>query len=252
MKMPRLLKLSIALATLSVGALAQAQMIPATNPAVQTPSQYPSQSPSQSMTQIKSSQPVQGVWLRSDPTATVNTLSATAAGTEIRVEHGRANVQVFHPMSNTEILVDMPGGKVSLIKDGLYTFNADTDTVSVLRGEADAYLGSDTNVKPIKVKEDHEYAFNGKPKDVDPRVAAADVLPGERGMGEAYSSGPGYGEYGYGDVPYGYPPYPYYAYDYGYPYGFYPYYGIGFGYYGGYYGGFRGGYRGFHGGGFHR
>ena len=256
--MPRSLSLVFALATLSVGALANGQMVPATNPAGQP---YPNVSPVQSnmqqapierrqpqqQPQIVSSQPIQGVWLRSEPNASIKTVSANAEGTEIRVEHGLANVQVFHPVSNSQIMVDMPGGQVSLIKDGLYTFNADTNTVAVLRGEADAYVGSDTNVKPVKVKEDHEYAFNGKPKDVDPRMLAADVLPGERGMGEGYNPGYGYGEYG--DVPYGYPPYPYYAYGYGYPYGFYPYYGLGFGYYGGFRGGYGGGFGGFRGGG---
>jgi hypothetical protein len=196
---------------------------------------------------ITSTQPIQGVWLRSEPSASVKTVSADANGTEIQVEHGRANVQVFHPASNSEILIDMPGGKVALIKDGLYTFNADADTVRVLHGEADAYPGADMNAKPVKLKEDHQYAFSGKPKDADPRQLAEDVLPGQRGMGEGYYPGAyGYGEYG--DVPYyGYPPYPYpyYAYGWGpYPWGFYPYYGFGFGYVGGFYGGgFRGGFR---------
>ncbi len=43
---------------------------------------------------------------------------------------------------NSELLVDLPGGQVSLLKDGFYTFNADTQTVRVLKGEADAYPGA--------------------------------------------------------------------------------------------------------------
>ena len=111
--MPRSLQLAFALATLSVGAL-----VPATNAAGQSyPNVYPVQQnpgvnqqqmpPQQQMPQIKYSQPVQGVWLRSDPSAAVQTVSANAQGTEIRVDHGVANIQVFHPVSNSQIMVDI-------------------------------------------------------------------------------------------------------------------------------------------------
>ena len=266
--MPRSLHLFLTLATLSVGAQAgmQAQTIPATNPADPgtTSASYPNvtsiqPAPRGNMPQVNSTQPIPGVWLRSESGASLKTVSADANGTEIRVEHGKANVQVFHPAGNTQILVDLPGGQTSLIKDGLYTFNADTDTVAVVRGEMDAYPGGNNQSKPIKVKEDHELALTGntKPVEVDPRQIAADILPGQRGMGEDYNGngyGPGYGYGAYGDGPY-YPPYPYpyYAYGwgnpyygYGYPFGF----GLGFGYYGGFRGGYGGGFRGGYGGGF--
>ena len=134
-------------------------------------------------------------------------------------------------------------------KDGLYTFNADTNTVRVLRGEADAYVGAaDANAKPVKVKEDHQFSLvaGTKPVEVDPRQMTADLLPGGaagRGFGEARAVG--YGPYGDGFYEgYPYPAYPYMAYGWGYPWGFgYPYgFGVGFGYYGGFRGGFRGGF----------
>jgi hypothetical protein len=214
---------------------------------------YPAGQPAYSAPpQINATQPIQGVWLRSDTNSSVKTVSANADGTEIRVEHGLANVRVSNAPHNAQILVDLPGGQTSLVKDGLYTFNADTNTVRVLRGEADAY--TDANAKAIKVKEYHQVTFAAaatKSVDVDPRLIASDILPGDRN-GDGYAA-PGYGPYG--DGYYGYPvapypyPYPYYGYGYGYPYYGYPFgFGVGFGF--GYYGGYRGG--GYYRGGFHR
>jgi hypothetical protein len=205
--------------------------------------------------QVVTSEPMRGVWLRSEPNGSTRVVSTTADATEIRVEHGRANVQVYHPVDHAQITVDLPGGKVDLLKDGFYTFNADTDTVRVLHGEAASYPGGATDARPVKVKEDHEFAFNGKPSEVPYEEIGSDVLQGggpgtaggARGDGYGPAYGAGYGPgYAYGPYGDGYPPvvYPYPYYPYGYPYA-YPFgFGLGFGYYGGYYGGFHGGYGG--------
>jgi hypothetical protein len=200
---------------------------------------------------VTTTQPVAGVWLQTEANSSVKVVSADAAKTEIRVDRGRANVQVHHPADNSQILVDLPGGQTTLLKDGLYTFNAETNTMRVLHGEAEVYPESaNSTAKPIKVKEEHELSFaagtNGlKAKEVDPRQMTADLLPapGYEDRGGGY----GYGPYGDGypywrPYPYGF--YPYAAYGWGEPYGWgYPYgLGFGFGFYGGYYGGFRGGY----------
>jgi hypothetical protein len=189
------------------------------------------------------------VWLRSLSSSAVKTISSTQQHLEVRLEHGRLNVDVHHPADHAEILIDLPGGQTSLLKDGLYTFNAETNTVRVLRGEAAAYIGTtgeNAKGKPIKVKEDYQLSLaagSGKPSEAYPYELSADLLArGEQG-------GSGYGEYP-PPYPYGYP---YYAGVWGYPYpyfypgyygGFYGYpfaYGIGFGYYGGF-GGYRGGF----------
>lgn len=221
---------------------------------------------------IIDTQPISGVWLRSTSATTYKTISATPQRAEIRLEHGILNVNVHQPAQHSEILVDLPGGQASLLKDGLYTFNGDTSTIRVLHGEAAAFPGpAGTSEKDIKVKESHQLAFTPappapgsnattaptagfRPKSVEayPYELAADLLPADSSDGNAYAnaSGPGYG-YGYGDDgPYGYPYYagPFgYPYGYGYPYGLYPYVGFGYGYYGGFHGGYYGG-RGFGGG----
>jgi hypothetical protein len=160
---------------------------------------------------------------------------------ELRVERGLVNVNVHHPANNSQILVDLPGGQTSLIKDGLYTFNASTNTVRVLKGEAVTFP---PNQKQVKVKEDHSVTLAGptvKSVEFDPYQARADLIP--------YAGNGGYGGYGgYGEGFYG--DSPYYAYGYPYDWGYYGYpypFGLGFGYYGGWGGGFRGGYGVFHG-----
>ena len=216
---------------------------------------------------IVATQPVAGVWLRSRSTSVVRTISATPQGTEIRVEKGVLNVSVHQPAQHIAILVDLPGGQTSLLKDGLYTFNADTNTVRVLKGEAAASpalngrpgatpVSADAKGsydKGIKVKEDHQISFvlpagseRIRAVEAYPYELATDLLPAG-GDGRQYANVSGEdGPYGYGyasGYPYGYYPgyYPgYYSgyWGYGYPYEF----GVGIGYYGGF-GGYRGGFR---------
>jgi hypothetical protein len=270
--MSRSIAVLLALATSAAMAQAQSGGAPGTSPNVQTQPApvvraYPGADsapeggygPGGSVSQITSLRPISGVVVRVPADASVKTLSADAKGTELLVEHGRVNVSVRQPTQDSELLVDLPGGQVSLLKDGFYTFNADTKTVRVLKGEADAYPGPiGPGVKGIKVKEGREVAFGAsgsvRAVDADPQQLWADVLPQTGGGGEparGYGYGypgygyPGYGYGPYGDGYYGYP-YPGYAWGYpglawGYPYGFG--FGVGFGYYGGFRGGY--GYRGY-------
>ena len=208
-----------------------------------------------------SANPIPGVLLRVGPQSSVKEVSRDAQKLELSVEHGQANVNVHDPDKDILILVDLPGGQTQVMKNGLYTFNADTDTMRVVKGEALAFPAKATTDykpgdKPIKVKEYNKIVFSGtdvRPKAFYLEEARVDLLPGPRpdagaGPGDLYGRGP------YGDGFYGYAPYPYPYYGYGYPWG-YPYYawgwgypwgvGIGFGYYGGwgYHGWYRGGWR---------
>jgi len=180
-----------------------------------------------------------GVFVRIGRGGSIRAIKLSNEDTELRVDRGRVNISVHSPLKHAQILIDLPGGQTDLIKDGFYTFNANTNTVRTLKGEAYAYPGTNTQQPPIKVKEYHAVVFNGpdiRSFEFDPFEARADLIPYGR---DGYQPGPG----GYGPGPYA--GYPYY--DYGYPYywGYYPW---GFGFYGGY--GFRGGFGGgFHGGG---
>ena len=207
--------------------------------------------------QVFDSQPSAGIFVRSDVAHGVEVVSSSDSVTELRVLQGRADVTVHHPADHSEILVDLPGGQVSLLKDGLYTFNAGTQTVRVLHGEAEAFGGAKNASKGTKVKETQQIAFYGNVKLKAVNAYAyeltADLLPGgAQGRDEGFGDGPYrrgfYGGYPYYAGAYGYPfgygfaPYGY-GYGYGYPFGV----GLGFGYYGGGFGGFRG-----FGGGFRR
>jgi hypothetical protein len=190
---------------------------------------------------IRNSQPAPGVFLRLAPSAAVETVSATPDHTELRLTHGIANISLHRPAPNAEILVDLPGGQAALLKDGYYTFNAETNTVRVLQGEAEAFTpNAPAGAKGIKVKEDHQLIFGAaqlRSQDVGPYDARTDLLAAPR---DNHGDGPAYG---YGYAGYGFYGYPYYSYGWGYPYGFYGYPYVGFGF--GYYGGFRGGFGGF-------
>jgi hypothetical protein len=225
---------------------------------------------------ISNTQPVQGLYLRVGRHSAVREVSSNAQRTELRVERGIANINVHDPAHDSLILVDLPGGQTQLLKNGLYTFNADTNTIRVLKGEAYAFPGraisatpetsATSNGKRIKVKENHAVDFVGsniRSTEFEPYEARADLLPAPYDNGRNSDRGYGYGGYGngpYGDgFAYGYPYYAYgypwgWGYPYGYPYGF----GLGFGYYGGFHGGgfhsgggYHGGGGGFHGGGGH-
>jgi hypothetical protein len=255
--------LSLAAASVVANAQAPGSAPQASSDQTQPPApivrSYPLRRPVHRTDRVTDSQPVPGVWLRSAPASDLKTISASAQRTEIRLDRGRLNVTIHQPAQHSEILVDLPGGQasplqVSLLKDGLYTFNADRGTVRVLRGEAAIVGPAGTDTKPIKIKEDHQLSLvrmaDGKPgelKSVEsyPYELTADLLPLGGSEDRAYADGyePDYPRYGY----------PYYAGAWGYPYaypGFYPgyygygypfSYGIGFGYYGGY--GYRGGFR---------
>lgn len=202
-----------------------------------------------------SAQPAAGVYLRVAPNSAVRAVSIDAQHAEFKVERGLINLSVHDPVKGQLVLVDLPGGQVQPLKNGFYTINAATNTVRVLKGEADVFVGTDQNAKPIKLKEDHSVTFPApgtsvaKVRSVEfyPYEASTDVIA-TAGAYARSTDGPRYGEgfQGYGYPGYGFYGYPYYAWDYpyygyGYPFGF----GLGFGY------GFGGGfYRGGYGGGF--
>ncbi len=249
--------LALAALTLAATAGAQTYMQPqaapiersaAPSPQIDTPPARPQRSVT------KTTQPAPGVWLSVSPHGSVAVVAASADRTELRVDSGIANVTVHHPAQNALILVDLGGGQVDLIKDGLYTFNADTKTARVLVGEADAFSTTDANSssKPIKLKEDNALTFGAaslRAVEFAPFQARPDLLPRDTASAHGdprptpapyYGYAPYYGGF-YGDPYYAWGPYA----GWDYPYGFYP--GLGFGF--GYYGGFGFG-RGFYGGGF--
>jgi hypothetical protein len=219
-----------------------------------------------------------GIFLRIGANSTVRMVSPNLTQTEIRLEQGRANVEVDQIYQQNRILVDLPNGQTQIMKKGLYAFDAGNSTVSVFDGQANVYPGSDlqADIKPIEVKGGRQFALTGdveKPQHFNKDQAQDDLYKwgslrsqylGEANLSLAseYAGSAGFypgwywagGPYGYTWLPgnglfwnpYGFGFYsPYYVYGggpiYGYGRGFYGYRGGYYGYRGGYMGGYRGG-----------
>jgi len=219
-----------------------------------------------------------GIFLRLGSNSTVRMVSPNLAHTEVRLERGRANVEVDQIYKQNTVLIDLPNGQTQLLQNGLYAFDADASSVRVFDGKAAVYPGQNfqSNIKPIDVKGGRQLVLTGepiKPQRFDKNQAKNDELYRWSGLRSAYlgdanidlaSEYAGYGgfspgwywaggPFGYtwlpGDglfwSPFGFGFYsPYYIYGGGFIYGhpgrgFYGYHG-GHGYYGGHPG--RGGY----------
>jgi len=219
-----------------------------------------------------------GIFLRLGDDSTVQMVSTDLTHTEVRLEQGRANVEVDQIYPQNTILVDLKNGQTQLLKNGLYAFDAGNSTVRVFDGKAAVYRGANlqANVKPIDVKGGHQLVLSGEPikpqgfnKDqakTDPLYKWSSLRSNYLGeanlnLAEEYAGYSGFypgwywagGPFGYtwlpGDglfwSPFGYGFYsPYYIRGGGFIYGGYGrgYYGRGYGYRGGYpAGGFHGG-----------
>ncbi len=218
-----------------------------------------------------------GVFLRLDKNSTVKMIKPDLTHTEVSIEQGRAEVEADQLYPQNMILIGQKGGQTQILKNGLYEFNADANTVRTFDGKAAVYPGSNlqSNVKPVEVKGGKQITLVGeavKPVGFNKDRSEDDLYRWSelrsRYLGEAnvdlasqYADyGPGYGYggfapgwawdadlYGYDWIPGGGPffsPFgfgfysPYYLYGGGFVYGR-GFYGRGGGYRGGY--GLRGG-----------
>ncbi|MGC9199673.1 MAG: hypothetical protein ACP5E5_12165 [Acidobacteriaceae bacterium] len=124
--------------------------------------------------------PATGVFLRVAQDSNVRVVTLSDVQMELDVTKGVANVAVHNSVKGGELLVDLPGGQSDLVKDGFYTFNADTDTMRVLKGEAYVYPGDHMQRKPMKIKEKHAVYFNGPESHIfefDPSEVTSDLVP---------------------------------------------------------------------------
>jgi hypothetical protein len=122
-----------------------------------------------------------GIFLRLGNDSTVQMVSPDLTHTEVRLEQGRANVEVDQIYPQNTILIDLKNGQTQLLKNGLYTFDAGNSTVRVFDGKAAVYPGTNlqANVKPIDVKGSHQLVLNGeplKPQRFNKDQASADPL----------------------------------------------------------------------------
>src|SRR5712664_1009048 len=89
-----------------------------------------------------------GAFLRLDDNSSVTMISPSLTDTEVRLDKGRATVEVaeLHPQNN--LIVVQHGDTERLLKTGLYDFDADRNLFRVYEGEAVVrHLNRDVEVK---------------------------------------------------------------------------------------------------------
>jgi hypothetical protein len=150
-----------------------------------------------------------GIFLRLGDESMVQMISPDLTHTEIRLDRGQANIEVDQIYAQNRILIDLKDGQTQILKNGLYTFDADHSTVRVFDGKAAVYPGTNlqTNVKPIELKGGHQLVLNGeplKPQHFNKDQASADQLyrwsslrsqylgDANLGLAEAYSGYSGF------------------------------------------------------------
>jgi len=104
-----------------------------------------------------------GMFLRVGSNSTVQMVSPNLTQTELRLQQGRANLEVDQIYNQNRILVDLPNGQAQILKKGLYAFDATNSTVSVFDGQANVYPGADlhADIKPIEVKGGRRLTLTG-------------------------------------------------------------------------------------------
>jgi hypothetical protein len=97
-----------------------------------------------------------GVFLRLDENSAVKMISPSLLNTQVELDRGRANIEVdeIHPANSLQI--DHAGFTTRLLKNGLYAFDADKNTVRVFKGEAELMDRSTSIQRPLKLKAGRE------------------------------------------------------------------------------------------------
>jgi hypothetical protein len=111
-----------------------------------------------------------GVFLRLDDNSTVTMVSPSLTDTVVKLDRGRADVEVDQLYKQNEIVIAQKGGESQLLKGGLYEFNATANTMRVFDGKAAVFEGAQQPMsaeggaltgKPVEVKAGHELALTG-------------------------------------------------------------------------------------------
>ena len=106
-----------------------------------------------------------GVFLRLGNDSSVQMVSPNLTKTEVRIDRGRAEVEVDQLYKQNTILVDMKDSQIHLVKNGLYSFDTENGALRVFDGKADVFPAQNLNayIKPIEVKGSRELVLTGEP-----------------------------------------------------------------------------------------
>jgi hypothetical protein len=101
-----------------------------------------------------------GVFLRLGENSAVRLISPDLLNTQIQLDRGRADIEVDEIHRSNNLQVSEGGANTHLLKNGLYAFDADKNTVRVFKGEAELQERGDGQT-PIKVKGDRQVQLAG-------------------------------------------------------------------------------------------
>jgi hypothetical protein len=97
-----------------------------------------------------------GAFLRLGENTSVKMISPGLTNTEVRVQKGRALIEVAEIHKENELRVDVNGVTTEILKTGLYDFDADRNQVRVFDGKASVQ----ENSTQVEVKEGREFNLN--------------------------------------------------------------------------------------------
>jgi hypothetical protein len=80
-----------------------------------------------------------GIFLRLDKNSTVKMISPDLTHTDVALGRGRAEVEADQHYSQIRILINLRGGQAEILKNGLYEFYADSNTVRTFDSKAVTY-----------------------------------------------------------------------------------------------------------------
>ncbi len=81
-----------------------------------------------------------GVFVRLAGNSSVRMISPDLAMTELQLDKGRALIEVIDIRKENDIEIDLNGSNTTLLKPGLYDFDASSNEVRVFRGAAEAFF----------------------------------------------------------------------------------------------------------------
>jgi hypothetical protein len=103
-----------------------------------------------------------GIYVRVGSNSVLKMISPDLTHTEVRLESGKADVEVDNIYKENNILVDQEGSQARLLKPGLYAFNTPKGTMRVFDGEAKVFpIDNAQDVKPVTVKGSHKLLLSG-------------------------------------------------------------------------------------------
>ena len=134
-----------------------------------------------------------GVVLRMDRSSVVKMVKSESEQSEVLLESGRADVVVGQVHGRHDLEVDTANGvQTSLLKRGLYDFDAKAGELKVYDGKAAVSRGADA--KWINVKDGQELALNGTAGKASDLTSPEDRRRYYEARGDGYGYGPGGGE----------------------------------------------------------